>query len=444
MKKSAVETFRDYKYRVELLEKLKSVIVESKGKLYDSLNKDLGKSMFEAHGSEVGYVLDEIDHTLKNLKSWMSPKKVSTPIKLLPGRSYIQFEPYGRVLILAAWNYPFMVLFSPLVAALAAGNSAVLKPSEVSQNTEKVIFEMISKNFDPSDIQVKTGGPQATQDLLKEKWDFIFFTGSTVVGKIIMKAAAENLTPVCLELGGKSPCVVEDDANIEIAAKRIAWGKFFNAGQTCVAPDYLLVHEKIYDQFINLLKEKTLKYYQNGAAEDYGKIINNRHLQRLEALLQNADVIIGGKVDLGKCQIQPTIIKGDWSHPSMKEEIFGPILPVFKFQKSSEAITAIQSLDKPLSAYFFTESEEKASRYLSEISFGGGCINDCLLHLGSSELPFGGVGASGIGAYHGQRGFETLSHQKSILHKSSRIDPDLRYPPYKDTLKGIARFLFKN
>lgn len=441
---SRIATDRDLTYRKNLLIKLQDCILKNRQSIAKALKSDLGKSSYESQLSEIGYVLEDIKHALKNLKLWMTPKSVSTPSFLIPAKSEIHFEPFGKVLIIAPWNYPFQLLFSPLVGALASGNQVVLKPSEVAPATEQILTQMIQQNFDEKDIRIVTGGADVTQKLLAEKWDFIFYTGNSSVGKIVAKAAAEKLTPTCLELGGKSPCIVESDADIDTAVKRIAWGKFFNAGQTCVAPDYLLVHESVYEVFISKLKAVIEVFYQDGIqSENFGKIINEKHFDRLLKLFESSSVLFGGKFDRGLLKIQPTLIAGDLKHSSMQEEIFGPILPIFKFSKSEEALRMIEGFEKPLALYIFSKNVSLQNLYLNSISFGGGCANDCILQLANPNLPFGGVGNSGMGSYHGRFSFETFSHKKSLLKRSSAFDIDFRYPPYKEKFKTWARFFLK-
>ncbi len=425
------KTFVDYKRRLDLLKSLKNKIKEHQGLIYEALYQDLGKSKKESYLTEVGFVLEEINLFLKKLKNWTRPQRVPTPWLLKPATSHIYSEPYGRVLIFSTWNYPFQLSLSPLIGAIAAGNTVVLKPSEKATYTEKVLQKIISDVFLLNEVEVVLGGEEASKKLLKQKWDFIFFTGSSRIGKIILKEAVEHLTPVCLELGGKSPCVVESDAHLEVAVRRIAWGKFLNAGQTCVAPDYLLVHEDIYDDFIKSLQQTISMFYKN--LKQFGKIIDQNHFLRLESFLKDSEIIFGGAIDRENLRISPTLIKGDLLSSIMQEEIFGPILPIFKFKKKEVALDIIKKFEHPLASYFFTSSKVLQKFYIKNLSFGGGCVNDTVLHLANLNLPFGGVSQSGVGRYHGKASFDLFTYKKSILIKSNFLDPKLRYPPYSES-----------
>lgn len=432
---------KDINFRKKQLKKLYYVVKKYEKKLLDALNKDLNKSEFEAYMSEVGFVLSEIRYIEKNLKKWSKAKKVRTPLTQFPGKSYIYSEPYGVCLIISPWNYPFQLTIAPLVGAIAAGNCAIIKPSEYSFNTSKIISMIIKECFDDKYISVIEGGGEVSQSLLKQKFDYIFFTGSEFVGKIVMEAAAKHLTPVTLELGGKSPCIVDGTAKLKLAAKRIIWGKFLNCGQTCVAPDYLLVAKSVKDELINYLKIyiNQLFPFPN---EYYPKIINKKHYNRLLSLMDSGTIIIGGKGRSDFNQIEPTILDNvSWDSKIMHEEIFGPILPIITFDTISGVIEKIKNRPKPLALYVFTNSKNNEQLILNNISYGGGCINDTIVHLASPYLPFGGVGNSGIGSYHGKASFDTFSHYKSIMKRPNRLDINLRYPPFNKPLNILKKFL---
>jgi len=434
---------REVAYRRYQLKTLRQAIKENEEKILIALYFDLGKPSFEAFLSEIVLVLQEINYALKNLSAWANPSKVKTPLFLLPGRSYLYPEPYGIVLIMGPWNYPFQLLFAPLVGAIASGNCVVLKTSGSAPHTSALIKDLIKDYFDPAFITVVEGGSEVNQQLLKEKFDYIFFTGSIRVGKIVMKAAAENLTPVTLELGGKNPCIVDKDANLNLAASKIAWGKFINAGQTCVAPDYLYVHSDIKQEFMETLLQAIRKFYGDEPQKhsDYGRIINQGHFDRLADLLpqdpQNKDpqnkVYFGGHSQREDLYIQPTVLdEVTWSDPVMEEEIFGPILPVLTFDNLHEVIAGIRKFSKPLALYLFTKNKKSQKRIWREVPFGGGCVNNVIMHLLSPHLPFGGVGKSGMGTYHGRATFDTFTHYKSTLHSSTYLDmQSLSYPPYQ-------------
>jgi aldehyde dehydrogenase (NAD+) len=435
---------KNYDFRIAQLNKLLEIIQANDKLILDAVYADLRKPTIEAYGSEVLITLSEIKYALKHLKTWMKPQKVSTPINLFPSSSYIYTEPLGVALIIAPWNYPFALTIQPLIGAIAAGNCAILKPSEHTPNTSSAIAKIINTNFDPNFITAIEGDIETNQALLTEKFDHIFFTGGTAIGKIVMEAAAKHLTPVTLELGGKSPCIVDVDCNLETTAKRIVWGKFYNAGQTCVAPDYLLVQTSIKSALI----EKLLKYVKIFFGEnpqqssDLARIVNDRQFERLVGLLNEGKILIGGQSD--KCDrfISPTIIdKVSHNSKIMSEEIFGPILPILDYDKISDAIAIVNSHPKPLALYLFSNNKQNQEQILQEVSFGGGCFNDTIMHLGNPELPFGGVGNSGMGSYHGKASFDTFSHRKSVLKNSFRFDLKWRYPPYKLTLETLKKFI---
>lgn len=429
---------KDIDFRIEKLKRLKQAILEHEAALEKALKADLGKPEFETYATELALCLEEINYTLKYLKSWTKPKRISTSFIHLPASSRVYFEPLGVVLIIGTWNYPLQLIISPLVGAIAAGNCAILKASEVAANTSHLLAEIIPKYFDSSFVAVVEGGKEETQQLLEEKFDHIFFTGSTKIGKIIMSAAAKHLTPVTLELGGKSPCIVDADTHLEYTARRIVWGKFINVGQSCVSPDYLLVDSKIKKDLLERIKQCIRDFYGVTplTSPDYGRIISQNHFNRLCELLGVGDIIIGGDTDPTERYIAPTVIdEVDWDAPVMQEEIFGPILPVLEYTDLSEAIALVNARPKPLALYFFSNNKQHQQRVLQETTSGGACINDTMLHMAFPTLPFGGVGDSGMGRYHGKASFETFSHQKSVLNRSFLLDLKLRYAPYKGKLK---------
>lgn len=426
------------------LEKLKKIILSNESNINEALKKDLGKSSFESYATEVGFILEEINFMLKNLESWSKVKKVKTPLTLFPGSSAIHPEPYGVVLIISPWNYPFQLCFSPFLGAICAGNRVVIKPSEYAPHTSSIINSILSEVFDEGEVQVIEGGLEETQALLKQKFDYIFFTGSTPVGKIVMKAAAEYLTPVTLELGGKSPCLIEESANLDIAAKRCVWGKFLNAGQTCVAPDYILVPRQLQDKFIERMSFHLQAFYGEDPfqSEDYPRIVNDKHFDRLNDLILVDRVAFGGTVRREEKYISPTIMRNvSWNDKLMEDEIFGPLLPVIPYDDMNQAVAKVMSLPKPLAFYVFSESDYKAQQIIEKVPFGGGCINDTVIHLANPNLPFGGVGTSGIGSYHGKTSFDTFTHYKSVFQQGTRVDIPLRYPPYKGKLSWLKLFL---
>lgn len=409
-------------FRMDSLNTLQSVINSHEKEILTALRKDLNKSEAEGYSSEIKIVREEIKFTLENLKSWMQPKEVDTPAFLTGSTSVIYPEPYGVALIIAPWNYPFQLAIAPLIGAIAAGNCAILKPSEFTPTISSVLAKLIKENFTEEYLAVVEGEVETSTALLKEKFDYIFFTGSTPVGKIVMEAAAKHLTPVTLELGGKSPCIVHSDAELKSAAKRIARGKFLNAGQTCVAPDYILVQRQVKDQFLGELKNAIQALYGNDIYHnpDFPKIVNEKQFNRLSSFLNDGTLYFGGRTDSSRDFIEPTVLDGiKWSDSVMKDEIFGPILPVILYDELSEIIEEIIKRPKPLALYIFSESEDVQNQLLSSISFGGGCINETLAHLTSPYLPFGGVGESGIGSYHGQGSFDTFSHHKSVLKRKA-------------------------
>jgi aldehyde dehydrogenase (NAD+) len=431
---------KELSFRIESLKKLKSAIQANEDKIAEALQADLGKSQCEAYATETGFVLSELGHTIKHLRSWARIRSVPAPMVHFPSSTFIMPEPYGVALIMSPWNYPFQLTIAPLIGSIAAGNCTVIKPSAYSPHTSALVARIMKENFDEGFVAVQEGGRDVNKALLDEKFDYIFFTGSVAVGKTVMAAASRHLTPVTLELGGKSPCIVDESANIDLAARRIAWGKFINAGQTCVAPDYLLAHKKVKAELLAALKKYIAEFYGKEplANAELCRIINDKHVQRLKGLMGKGQIVAGGEIDEASGKIAPTVIDGiSWDDPVMQEEIFGPVLPVIEFEDLEDAIKTIVSLPKPLALYCFTTDKRNERRVLNAVSFGGGCINDTIVHLASSHMPFSGVGNSGMGGYHGKYSFDTFSHLKSVLKKSNALDIALRYPPYKGKLKMI-------
>lgn len=435
---------KDIEFRLEALEKLRSAIKKHENELLKALKDDLNKSEFDAYITEIGVLLEEIRFTSKYLRSWTKPVKVKTPLTHIGSKSFILSDPYGVALIISPWNYPFQLAIAPLIGAIAAGNCAIIKPSELTPKTSELLAGIIGETYPSEYISAVLGGVETSQALLNEKVDYIFFTGSVQVGKVIMEAAAKNLTPVTLELGGKSPCIVHEDANIKLAARRIAWGKFINAGQTCVAPDYLYIHANIKEKFLKELQSAIVELYGEQPLEnnDYTHIVSKKHYDRLCSFLNNGDTLIGGKTNELELVIEPTVLtKITWEDPVMEDEIFGPILPVLEYSSLSDIIDGIQHHPNPLALYLFTEDHKIQQEVLHSITFGGGCINDTVYHLASPHLPFGGVGTSGTGSYHGKASFDTFSHKKSILKQTNKFDIPFRYPNMKNGLRKIKLFL---
>lgn len=431
-----------YDFRIEQLKKLKKLIIEHEKMILDALKKDLNKSAFEAYTTEIGFCLHSISKVIKHLKGWMKPKRVKTPIYQLNTSSFVLAEPKGTILIIGPYNYPFQLIIEPLIGAISAGNTVMLKPSEFASETEKVLFHLINEHFDSSYIHVFLGDYKVTQELLTYPYDHIFFTGSTRVGQIVYEAASKNLVPVTLELGGKSPTIVDETANIKVAARRIAFGKFINAGQTCIAPDYIYVHSSIHDVFVEELNRVIKNLYAN--MDYFGRIINERHFFRLLKLIDHNKVVGTAHTKQDERLISPTVLKDiTWDDPIMKEEIFGPLLPVLTYENIDELITLLQSKDKPLALYLFSENRIIQNKVWKKLSFGGGAINDTLMHISNPHLPFGGIGPSGIGAYHGQHSFQLFSHMKGYIKRSTWMDPPIVYPPYSKTKEKLIRKLLK-
>jgi len=433
---------KDLDFRKAQLQKLKKVVKSNEKLLYDAIYQDFGKSEFETFGTEISFIYKDIDYYLKNLKSFAKPKNVLTNIVNQMGSSKIVFEPLGNCLVIGAWNYPYQLTLTPVIAAIAAGNTCMIKPSELPENTMKAMAKLINENFDAKFLYVVEGGVEETTAILKLRFDKIFFTGSPRVGKIVYKAAAEHLTPVTLELGGKSPAFVTEKADLQIAARRIVWGKFINAGQTCVAPDYLYVAENIKAKFLKVLIEEIKKRNYTDNVDHYCKIINEKNFDRLEKMIDREKVVFGGETNREKRYISPTVLDHvTWEDAVMQEEIFGPILPILTYKNLETAMQTVVEGEKPLSAYLFSNDSKEQELFTEKLSFGGGCINDTLMHLSNDRLPFGGVGNSGIGHYHGKFGFIAFSHQKAILKKSNYLEPELKYPPYSDAKLNILKKL---
>lgn len=434
---------RDLDFRLSQLHKLKQLIIEHQTEIITALKADLNKPEFESYASEIG-AIKEVDEAIKNLRKWAKTKKAPVPLEFFSYSAKISPEPLGVVLIISPWNYPFQLIISPLVGAIAAGNCTIVKPSEFSPHTANLVRELISKYFDPAYISVIPGGVETSQELLAEKFDHILFTGGTAIGKIVMAAAAKHLTPVTLELGGKSPCIVDTEINLDHTVKRILWGKFLNAGQTCIAPDYLLVNEKVKSDLINGFKRCLLEFYGENPANspDYARIIHQKHFDRLTKFLQDGEIIIGGETNREQLYIAPTIIDNvALTDAIMEEEIFGPILPVITYTDISQAITLINSQPKPLALYLFSDNKNLQNLVLQSTSSGSVCINDTVMQVAISSLPFGGVGDSGIGAYHGKASFDLFSHHKSILQNTFRFDVNWRYAPYQGKLSLLRKII---
>ncbi|PTB87447.1 aldehyde dehydrogenase family protein [Pseudidiomarina aestuarii] len=434
---------RSYSWRKQQLEALDKLIIEHEGDLLQALHDDLGKSTAEGWLTEIGFLRSDIKHTLKQLRRWMRPKRVSQPLLAWPGKSYLQPEPLGVVLIMGAWNYPIQLLLSPLVAAIAAGNCAVLKPSELAAATATLLARLLPDYLDPKAIKVVTGGAETAQQLLTERFDHIMYTGGGRVGRIVMKAAAEHLTPVTLELGGKSPAVVLNDADLPTTARRIAWGKWINAGQTCIAPDYVLVDARQHDALIDELKKAIHEFFGTEAdqANDYGRIVNEQHWHRLVEYLKDGSVAYGGGYEREERYIEPTILTSVAADSAvMQEEIFGPILPVLPVNNLAEAIEFIQRRDKPLALYGFSRNSSALQQLTDNTHAGNQCNNDTLMFMLNPELPFGGVGPSGMGRYHGKFGFDTFSHHKALMSRPFWFDPKFRYPPYTSFKQKLLRW----
>lgn len=432
--------------RVSALRRLYDAISKHEKEINEALRKDLGKSGFESYMCETGMVLEELSYMLKHTPRFARKKRVRTPLAQFHSRSCQKPSPYGVTLIMSPWNYPFMLTLSPLADALAAGNTAVVKPSAYSPHTSDVILRILSQCFEPKYVAVVTGGRAENTCLLREHFDYIFFTGSQTVGKEVMRNAAEHLTPVTLELGGKSPCIVDQTANIKLAARRIVFGKYLNCGQTCVAPDYIYCHRSVKDKLVSEVKKQIQKQYgkQPLSNPDYGKIINEKHFDRILGLIDKKKVVHGGSSDRKALRIEPTVLDNvTFSDAVMQEEIFGPVMPILVFDSLDEVIRNVNAMPHPLALYLFTSDNAAAKKVTSRCGFGGGCINDTIIHLATTEMGFGGFGESGMGAYHGKIGFDTFSHYKSIVDKKTWIDLPMRYQPYRKMHEKMVRFFLK-
>lgn len=436
----------DVNYRIAALQRLKESIQKYEKQIHAAVAADLGKSPFESYMCEVGLALSEISYMIKHTRQFAKEKSVRTPLAQTASRSYIKPSPYGVTLIMSPWNYPFMLTIDPLADAIAAGNTAVLKPSAYSPNTSAILQKIIAECFDPAYVAVVTGGREENDCLLNEKFDYIFFTGSQTVGKEVMRRAAEYLTPVTLELGGKSPCIVDSTAKIPLAAKRIVFGKFLNCGQTCVAPDYIYCHESVKDALIREIKVQIEKQFGENPLfnSNYGKIINEKHFDRIMGLIDADKVVCGGEGHHPSLRIQPTVLDHvTWEDAVMREEIFGPVLPILTYDKLEDVIETVNSKPHPLALYFFSENKKAIKTVTAKCQFGGGCVNDTIIHLATSNMGFGGVGESGMGAYHGKVGFDAFSHQKSIVDKKTWLDLPMRYQPYKKINEKLLRMFLK-
>ena len=429
--------------RKKLLKNLKKEILSNEDKIFQALNNDLRKSNYETYLTEIGILISEIDLFLSNLKKWAKPKKVKSSLLSFPSSDYIYSEPYGKVLIISPWNYPFQLAVLPLMSAVAAGNTVVLKPSEHAPNTSSLIKEIIEKIFDKSHALVVEGAAETASKLLEYRWDYIFFTGSVKIGKIVATAAAKHLTPTTLELGGKNPCIIDDSVDLRLTSRRIVWGKFVNAGQTCIAPDFLIVKRNIKEQLIDHLSKEIERAYGKDPkeSEDYPRIVNKTNLSRLSNMIKDTKILFGGEYDIETCYFSPTIIdEPRIDSPIMDEEIFGPILPIISYDDENQIEKLISKYEKPLALYVFSTNKPFSEKIIRKYSFGGGAINDTIIHVGNPNLPFGGVGYSGIGAYHGKSSFDLLSHKKSIVKKGNWLDIKIRYAPYKGKLEYVKKF----
>jgi acyl-CoA reductase-like NAD-dependent aldehyde dehydrogenase len=433
---------KDLSFRLEQLGVLRKAVKAREHELFRALKEDLHKPAFEAYGGESAIVVNEIDHAARHLRSWARPKRLPTPLAQFPARAFVQPEPYGVALIIGPWNFPVQLMFAPLVGALAAGNCAILKPSIDAPCTSHAMTKLIREHFDPAFITSIEGGAETAQVLLEEKFDVIFFTGGVATGRIVMAAASRHLTPVTLELGGKNPCIVDADIDLDITARRIVWGKFFNAGQSCVAVDYLLVDRRIKDDLLSRIASSIEAFYGDDPfkSPDLARIVNEPHFDRLINLLGRGDIIVGGETNRSDRYIAPTVIDNIiGNEPLMEDEIFGPLLPVIAYDDLSEAIDFVAARPKPLALYFFSRDRVRQDRVLAETSSGGACINDTVIHETVPGLPFGGVGDSGMGKYHGEDSFDAFSHVRSIIRNNFLLDVFLRYPPYQDNLKWLRK-----
>ena len=431
-------------FRKQVLKNLKTELITRENQIIEALAKDFKKPAFESVLTETTVVLSDLDLMIKNVSKWAKPKRVLPALLNFPSTDRLYSEPYGQTLIIAPWNYPYQLAIAPMVAAIAAGNTVILKPSELTPNTSALLKNIIETVFKPEHVYVVEGGVDISTKLLEQRWNYIFFTGSVPVGKIVAKAAAEFLTPLTLELGGKNPCIIDETANIKLTARRIVWGKFLNAGQTCIAPDYIVIHNSKKDAFYEAMKIEIEKAYSSApiASKDFCRIVNEKNFKRLVRMLDNENCIIGGQTEAKTLYISPTLIdEPSLDSEVMKDEIFGPILPVISYTNDTEIDAIISKYEKPLSLYVFSTNSAKAKKVIEKYSFGGGCINDTVIHFANHRLPFGGTGNSGIGAYHGKLSFDTFSHQKAIVKKANWLDLPVRYAPYTGKLKKIRKIL---
>ncbi|HAF28256.1 MAG TPA: aldehyde dehydrogenase [Bacteroidales bacterium] len=437
---------KSIRFRIDELKKFRKILKDNESLLYEAIDKDFGKSVYETYETELSLIYHEINTAIQKVKSWSKPRRVGTNLANFPGKSRIYPEPYGNTLVIGAWNYPYQLTLVPVVSAIAAGNTVIVKPSELASNTSEVMRKLINENFDPGFLYVKEGGVAETTDLLNQKFDKIFFTGSTTVGRIVYQAAAKNLTPVTLELGGKSPTFVFPDCNLKTTAKRIVWGKFLNGGQTCVAPDYILVHSDIKEKFLVEFKNQIVKILGENpkGSEAYVRIINKANFNRLVNLIDKDKIFYGGETDEEKLYISPTILTNvSFDSKVMEDEIFGPVLPIIEFDNLDAIIQKVKERPKPLSLYVFTKNDNLKKKIIDEISFGGGCVNDTIMHLTNPKLPFGGVGFSGTGNYHAKAGFFAFSHMKSVLYKGTWFEPFLKYRPYTQLNLKILKWIIE-
>lgn len=437
-------TTKNLEFRLLMLKKLQIALQTQEGLFVDAMKQDMNKSSSEVYMTEIGMVLEELRFHTKHLSQWSKVKRVPTPLAQFPGKSYITKEPYGVALIMSPWNYPIQLCLSPLIGAISAGCTAIVKPSNYAPATSHVLAKVLGEIYPKNYIAVVEGGREQNAALLEEKYDYIFFTGSPIVGRLIMESAAKHLTPITLELGGKSPVIVHKDAKIKVAARRIAFGKVLNAGQTCVAPDYLLIHEDCKASFIKEYESALQEFFPEGDLSDMNVIINEKHFERVMGLLKSGEVVLGGETDASRRFIAPTLLdEVDMDSPVMQEEIFGPILPMITYTSLAECIAIVTNQPKPLALYLFTEDKKVEKQILEQCTFGGGCINDTIIHLANSHLGFGGVGESGMGNYHGRRSFDTFTHERSIVKKGTWLDLPIRYRPYTHIKNKLLRIFLK-
>ena len=441
----ATQKTKEVAFRKKYLKKLQQEVLDQEDAVCDALYADFKKPKFESLATETQLVLAELKHAVKNVKNWSEPNRVGASLLNFPSKEWIQPEPYGKVLVISPWNYPFMLTMSPLIGALAAGNTAILKPSEYSPNTSKIIAQIIRKVFPPEYVTVVEGGVEVSTELLAQKWEYIFFTGSTRVGKIVYQKAAEHLTPVTLELSGKNPCIVDATASISLAAKRIAWGKLINAGQTCIAPDYILVHKSVKNALVDGLKANITQFYGKNieASNDFARITTNKHYEELKAMLKGQNLLFGGSYNDEDQYLEPTLVDEPQKDSTIMEgEVFGPILPIISYEDESELDEYISRYPNSLAFYVFSNNKKFQKRMMRQYSFGGGTINDVVVHISNKDLPFGGVGQSGIGGYHGKYSFDLFSHHKSIVKRGTWLDVPLRYAPYNISLNLIRKIKY--